>query len=36
MYAVRAFSEQTASWQIEVWSQWNTLFAPGGELIARL
>jgi hypothetical protein len=34
--AVRDFYEQTASWQMEVWSQWNTLFAPGGELIARL
>jgi hypothetical protein len=33
---VRDFYEQTASWQMEVWSQWNTLFAPGGELIARL
>lgn len=33
---VRDFYEQTAAWQMEVWSQWNTLFAPGGELIARL
>ena len=33
---VRDFYERTASWQMEVWSQWNTLFAPGGELIARL
>jgi hypothetical protein len=33
---VRDFYEQTASWQMEVWSQWNTLFAPGGELVARL
>jgi hypothetical protein len=33
---VRDFYERTASWQMEVWSQWHTLFAPGGELIARL
>ena len=33
---VRDFYEQTAAWQMEVWSLWNTLFAPGGELIARL
>ena len=30
------FYEHTASWRMEVWSQWNTFFAPGGELIARL
>ncbi len=33
---VRDFYERTASWQMEVWSGWNALFAPGGELIARL
>ncbi|MFI5506888.1 hypothetical protein ACIA48_05410 [Mycobacterium sp. NPDC051804] len=33
---VRDFYEHTASWRMEVWSQWNTLFAPGGELIARM
>jgi hypothetical protein len=33
---VRDFYEQTASWRMDVWSQWNTLFAPGGEVIARL
>lgn len=33
---VRDFYEQTASWRMEVWSQWNTLVAPGGEVIARL
>jgi hypothetical protein len=33
---VRDFYERTASWQMEVWSQWNALFAPGGELIARV
>jgi len=34
--AVRDFYEHTASWRMQVWSQWNALFAPGGELIARL
>lgn len=33
---VRHFYEHTASWRMQVWSQWNTLFAPGGELIARV
>ena len=33
---VRDFYERTASWRMEVWSQWNALFAPGGDLIARL
>jgi hypothetical protein len=34
--AVRDFYEHTASWRMEVWSQWNVLFAPADELIARL
>jgi hypothetical protein len=34
--AVRDFYEHTASWRLEVWSQWNGFFAPGGEVIARL
>jgi hypothetical protein len=34
--AVRDFYEHTASWRMEVWSQWNAFFAPGGEVIARL
>jgi hypothetical protein len=33
---VRDFYEHTASWRMEVWSQWSGFFAPGGELIARL
>lgn len=33
---VRDFYEHTASWRMEVWSQWNTVFAPAGELIARV
>jgi hypothetical protein len=33
---VRDFYEHTASWRMEVWSGWNALFAPGGELIARM
>lgn len=32
---IRDFYEHTASWRMEVWSQWNALFAPGGELFAR-
>lgn len=33
---IRDFYEHTASWRMEVWSQWNALFAPGGELFARV
>lgn len=33
---VRGFYEHTAAWRMEVWSQWNALFAPGGELISRV
>jgi hypothetical protein len=33
---VRDFYEHTASWRMEVWSQWSGVFAPGGELIARV
>jgi hypothetical protein len=33
---VRGFYEHTASWRMEVWSQWSGFFAPGGELIARV
>lgn len=32
---VRHFYEHTAQWRMEVWTQWNTLFQPGGELISR-
>lgn len=33
---VRDFYEHTASWRMEVWTQWSALFQPGGELISRL
>ena len=33
---VREFYEQTGSWRMEVWSQWNPLFAPGGMAVAAL
>src|SRR5690606_41544641 len=33
---VRDFYEHTASWRMEVWTQWNPVFQPGGELISRL
>jgi len=33
---VRDFYEHTASWRIQVWSQWNAVFSPAGELVARL
>ncbi len=32
---VRSFYEHTSSWRMEVWTQWNPLFAPGGELVSR-
>ena len=32
---VRDFYEHTSEWRMEVWTQWNTLFQPGGELISR-
>ncbi len=34
--AVRDFYEHTASWRMEVWTQWSAPFQPGGELISRL
>ena len=33
---VRDFYEHTSDWRMEVWTQWNPLFQPGGELISRL
>jgi hypothetical protein len=33
---VRDFYEHTSNWQMEVWTKWNLLFRPGGELITRL
>ena len=32
---VRDFYEHTSAWRMEVWTQWNPVFAPGGELISR-
>jgi hypothetical protein len=32
---VRDFYEHTSRWRMEVWTQWNALFQPGGELISR-
>jgi hypothetical protein len=33
---VRDFYEHTSNWRLEVWTQWNPIFQPGGELISRL
>lgn len=33
--AVRDFYEHTSNWRMEVWTQWNPAFQPGGELISR-
>lgn len=33
---VRDFYEHTSDWRMEVWTQWNPLFQPGGELISRV
>lgn len=33
---IRHFYEHTASWGMQVWSQWNPAFAWAGEFIARL
>jgi hypothetical protein len=33
---IRSFYEQTSLWRMEVWTQWNLVFQPGGELIIRL
>ncbi|WP_216853622.1 hypothetical protein [Phytoactinopolyspora halotolerans] len=32
---VRDFYEHTSDWRMEVWTQWNPLFQPAGELISR-
>lgn len=32
---VRDFYEHTSEWRLEVWTQWNALFQPGGELVSR-
>jgi len=33
---IRSFYEETSLWRMEVWTQWNPVFQPGGELITRL
>ncbi|HEY8457666.1 MAG TPA: hypothetical protein VIL34_18885 [Actinopolymorphaceae bacterium] len=33
---IRSFYEETSRWRMEVWTQWNPVFQPGGELITRL
>jgi hypothetical protein len=33
---IRDFYEHTSQWRMEVWTQWNPVFQPGGELISRL
>jgi hypothetical protein len=32
---IRDFYEHTSCWSMEVWTEWNPLFRPGGEVIAR-
>lgn len=32
---IRHFYEHTSDWRMEVWTQWNPVFQPGGELISR-
>jgi hypothetical protein len=33
---IRHFYEHTSEWLMEVWTQWNPVFQPAGELISRL
>jgi hypothetical protein len=33
---IRDFYEHTSRWRMEVWTQWNAVFQPGGELVSRL
>lgn len=33
---IRDFYEHTARWRLDVWTQWNALFLPAGELVSRL
>jgi hypothetical protein len=33
---IRDFYEHTSDWRMEVWTQWNPLFQPAGELISRI
>ena len=32
---IRHFYEHTSDWRMEVWTQWNPVFQPGGEAISR-
>jgi len=32
---IRRFYEQTSSWRMEAWAQWNPLLRPGGEFVSR-
>ncbi len=32
---VRDFYEHTSDWRMEVWTQWNPVFQPAGELVSR-
>lgn len=32
---VRDFYEHTSAWRMEVWTEWNPFFQPGGEIVAR-
>lgn len=34
--SIRDFYEHTSAWRMEVWTQWNPLFQPAGELISRV
>lgn len=33
---IREFYEHTSDWRMEVWTEWNPVFQPGGELISRV
>ena len=33
---IRDFYEHTSDWRMEVWTQWNPAFQPGGELVSRM
>lgn len=33
---IRDFYEHTSGWRLEVWTQWNPFFQPGGKLVTRL
>ena len=33
---IRDFYEHTSDWRMEVWTGWQSVFQPGGELISRL